>query len=119
MGFCRTTWAPGMRQSRAEIATIVGFRVFPNFQISCTSFEEASPSQSITIRSALPFPNRLRALEELKQTLEWIERSRSIRSMVLNTPGLLEISKHSNAMSGVISASREHLVVTKRSPARG
>src|ERR1035438_4946697 len=96
------TWTPGMAQSVAETARIVGFCPIRDSQICCISSDESSLSKSITMRSVLPSANRLATLEGVKQTFVRIEKSCSMRSMVQNTAGSWESNKHSNAISGVI-----------------
>src|ERR1700730_6322704 len=102
MGLRRVIWAPRISEASAEIATIVGLCLMPDFQRSCNRSEEASPSQSTTSRSVLTPVNMPRALEELKQRFVQTEKSRSSPSIVENTAGSREINKHSKAPSGVI-----------------
>jgi hypothetical protein len=54
------------------------------------------------MRSVLPFPNNSNALEELRQMLVEMDKSRRIRPRVLNRPASRETNKHSNAISEVI-----------------
>jgi hypothetical protein len=54
------------------------------------------------MRSVLPSANKLAILEEFEQTFVRMEKSCNMRSMVQNTAGSWESSKHSNAISGVI-----------------
>ena len=103
MGLRRVTWAPRISESSAEIATIVGLCLMPDFQMSCNRSEEASPSQSIRSRSVLPSANMPRALEELKQRFVQTEKSRSNPSIVENTAGSREMNKHSKAISSVVT----------------
>src|SRR6202042_1734143 len=91
-----------MGWSSRESAMIVGFCFRGDSQIFCNSSEEASPSQSITTKSAVPCFNMSTAFEELRQTLVLTERSRSTRLMLHSTSGFPDTSKPSNAMSGVI-----------------
>src|SRR6266567_864570 len=102
IGFLGTTWTPGKQPSLEEIATTVGFWYLPSFHIPCKNSNELSSSQSNTMRSVLPFANKLSAFDGLRQTCVQIDRSRSSRLKVQNTPESCVRSKHSNAMSGVM-----------------
>src|SRR5438445_2357189 len=103
-GFRSATWAPGTEQSLEQTAMTVGLRFEGKLQTSCRTSNEASPSQSITMRSWLPLANRWEAFAGLRQKSVLIEKSRKILSIVQDTVRSCEISKHSNAISGVMSA---------------
>src|ERR1019366_1138520 len=91
----------------AETARMVGFCPVRDWQICCITSDESSLSKSITRRPVCPSANKLATLEEFEQTFVRMEKSCSIRSMVQNTAGSWESSKHSNAISGVIFRSSE------------
>src|SRR5208337_282853 len=82
--------------------TTVGFLHLPPFQSLPMSSGHSASSQSITMRSVLPFPNNSNAVEALKQMLIEMDSSRRIRPRVLNRPPSRETNKHSNAISEVI-----------------